>query len=69
VGADGANSAVRSCMAAALPGFSFDRQEAPLVYKRFKRMPCPVDLAGGGSVFGDRLRSQGRGRVLGSITC
>lgn len=47
VGADGANSAVRGLLQGAVPSFAFTQQTAPLVYKRFRRQPCPVNLAGG----------------------
>ena len=49
VAADGAGSAVREQLGAQLPGqFVFTQRMAPLVYKRFRQLPCPRDFTGGG---------------------
>ena len=48
VAADGAGSAVREQLGAQLPGqFVFTQRMAPLVYKRFRQLPCPLDFTGG----------------------
>ncbi|GAX86073.1 hypothetical protein CEUSTIGMA_g13487.t1 [Chlamydomonas eustigma] len=55
VAADGSNSQVRHHLALQLPhSFSFTKRPAPIVYKRFRNLPCPNGFTGkfpeGGSV-------------------